>query len=97
MPSPPAVTVRRAVTELAATAGRRAPRIVRVPRPLLRPLHPFVPVLRELDEVMYQWERPFVIDAGATTRTFGLTATPWAQVVRETAEGVLGAAPAEVP
>jgi hypothetical protein len=29
-----------------------------------------------------------VIDATATTRTFGLTATPWDEVVRATVAGV---------
>lgn len=88
VPSPPAVSVRQALTDVAAAARVRAPRIRRVPRALLRPLYPFVPVLRELDEVLYQWERPFVIDAGATTAVFGLRATPWGKVLGDTAAGV---------
>ena len=35
-----------------------------------------LPVLRELKEVMYQFEQPFVMDSADTTDVFGLTATP---------------------
>jgi nucleoside-diphosphate-sugar epimerase len=91
VPSPPATSVRQALTDLAAAARVRPPRLRRVPRALLRPLHPFVPVLRELDEVLYQWERPFVIDAAVTTAVLGLRATPWEQVVRDTVGRVGGA------
>jgi nucleoside-diphosphate-sugar epimerase len=31
----------------------------------------FVPMVRELNETMYQWTGPFVIDAGRFERTFG--------------------------
>ena len=39
----------------------------------------------EVVAVRHQFDQEFVTDAGATTATFGLTATPWDDVVRATA------------
>ncbi|HEY0189009.1 MAG TPA: NAD-dependent epimerase/dehydratase family protein [Cellulomonas sp.] len=64
-----------------------APRIRRVPRALLTAAAPVVPIVRELGEVLWQLERPFVIDAGPTTAAFGLTGTPWPEVRTATARG----------
>jgi hypothetical protein len=44
----------------------------------------FSPVVRELPEVAYQMERPFIIDSTAAEATFGLLPTPWEQVLAET-------------
>lgn len=87
VPSPEPVTVRRALTDLAAAApgGAPEPRLRRFPRAAVRALAPVVPVLRELTEVLWQWERPFVLDARATEAALGLRPTPWAQVVQATA------------
>jgi hypothetical protein len=46
------------------------------------------PFLREVVDVKHQFDQPFVIDAAATTATFGLTATPWAEVVTASAGAV---------
>ncbi|WP_345217051.1 NAD-dependent epimerase [Georgenia halophila] len=88
VPSPPAVTVRSALTDVAEVAGARRPRIVRIPRGLLRLSYPFVPLMRELDELLYQWDRPYVLDASETTQTFGIEATPWGEVVERTVGGL---------
>jgi hypothetical protein len=40
--------------------------------------------LRELRRVMYQFDRPFIVDSTAATATFGLTATPLAESLAET-------------
>jgi hypothetical protein len=37
---------------------------------------PFVPFVRELEEVGYQFQRPFVIDSSAYQMTFGTRPTP---------------------
>ncbi|GAA3757178.1 NAD-dependent epimerase/dehydratase family protein [Salinactinospora qingdaonensis] len=88
VPSPPARTVRAAVTDLARQCGARRPSMVRIPRPLLRLASPFSPLLREIGDLLYQWDRPYILDAAATTRTFGIEATPWEEVVRETARAL---------
>ncbi|WP_127125792.1 NAD-dependent epimerase/dehydratase family protein [Georgenia sp. SYP-B2076] len=87
VPSDPPVAVRAVLADLARLAGRRPPRVHRVPRSVLRAAGPFVPVLRELDEMLYQFERPFEIDAAVTTSTFGIRPTPWPEVLAGVAAG----------
>lgn len=43
-----------------------------------------VPALRELKEIMYQFEQPFVLDSSDTTDTFGLKPTPIAETLMRT-------------
>jgi hypothetical protein len=51
---------------------------------VLRVVGLVVPMMREVLDVRHQFDQEFVIDATATTATFGLTATPWDDVVRAT-------------
>jgi hypothetical protein len=44
----------------------------------------FSPLIRELAETWYQFERPFVIDAHDTTTTFGIEASSWDEIVPTT-------------
>jgi nucleoside-diphosphate-sugar epimerase len=76
---------RKAVTDLAAALGMGTPKVSGVPWPVLRAVGVAVPMMREVVAVRHQFDQPFVIDATATTETFGLTATPWAEVVAATA------------
>lgn len=78
VPSAPPRTQREALTDLAAEAGV-VPRVGVVPRPALRLAGLVSPLIRELGEMVYQFERPFVLDSSAAQRTFGLTPTPWDQ------------------
>lgn len=90
VPSAPERTVREVLTDLVGAAhgpAAPAPRVRRVPRPLLAAGARVVPVLRELDEVLWQFDRPFRLDAAATTAAFGVHPTPWDEVVAATAAG----------
>jgi nucleoside-diphosphate-sugar epimerase len=49
------------------------------PRWMLRLMGLFVPVLRENDEMMYQFENDYCFDSGKIERAFGLTASPYRQ------------------
>ena len=52
-------------------------------RRTVRLLGLFVPVLRELPEIMYQWERPFVSDAAKFEAAFGpFAVTPHEEALR---------------
>jgi hypothetical protein len=42
--------------------------------------------LREVTGVLYQFDRPFVVDATETTDVFGLESTPWKRLVTTTAQ-----------
>jgi nucleoside-diphosphate-sugar epimerase len=86
VPSPPALTQAATVAALAAAAGRPAPKVVGLPRWALRTAGLVSAQVRELDEVRYQFERPFVLDATDTERTFGLRATAMDEVARATVE-----------
>jgi hypothetical protein len=44
----------------------------------------FVPGAKEMVEMMYEFEQPFIMDSSAFTRAFGMTATPHEQAIRET-------------
>ena len=50
------------------------------------------PVIREVVAVRHQFDQEFVLDATATTATFGLAPTPWDEVVAATAGAVPAAA-----
>ena len=44
----------------------------------------FNPTLREMNEMMYEFTKPFVLDSSKFERTFGMTATPFRQQLRDT-------------
>ena len=44
----------------------------------------FIPAARELIEMLYEFDRPFLVDGSKFERTFGLHPTPLRQAVRET-------------
>jgi nucleoside-diphosphate-sugar epimerase len=88
VPSAPPRSQRQALGDLAAAMQAPAPRVSGVPWPVLSAAGLAVPLLREVVDVRHQFDQPFVVDATGTTATFGLTATPWAEVVRATVAGV---------
>ena len=61
LPCTPAVTMRAIVTRLQATLGF-AVKSAQMPRWLLKALGLVMPIMRELDEMAYQWDEPFVVD-----------------------------------
>ena len=87
VPSNTPLTQRQAIASMALAAGVAMPRVGSLSRPILRVVGVVAPVVRELAEVLHQFERPFVIDATETTATFGIEATPWADVVTATLAG----------
>lgn len=81
-----AVTQRELAEGLATAAGRPRPRVRTMGPAAMRVLGVAVPDVRELREVVYQFMQPFEIDARADETLLGLTATPWEQVLKETAD-----------
>ncbi len=79
---------REALTDLGAAMSAPRVRVSGIPWPVLRAAGLAVPVLREMLAIRHQWDQDYVSDATATTETFGLTATPWDEVVRATAGGL---------
>ncbi|MCY7418714.1 MAG: NAD-dependent epimerase/dehydratase family protein [Chloroflexi bacterium] len=85
VPSAPAVSTRRLAHLTAAAAGAPAPRVSRVPRPMLRLIGVFSPSVRELSEMMYEFEEPYVVDDQRIRQAFGLAETPLGEALALTA------------
>jgi nucleoside-diphosphate-sugar epimerase len=75
VPSAPAVSQRDTVQAFAAAAGTTV-QVGSVPNLALTVGGLFNPSLKALKEVLYQFEKPWIIDASLTEQTFGLAATP---------------------
>lgn len=84
VPTDVAVSSRELVEQLAALVDRPAPKVRALPKPLLRAAALVSPMMRELTEMAYQYERPFLIDASATTSTFGIQPTPLGEALTTT-------------
>lgn len=85
VPSNPPATVREVLRQLGSRAGTGEPRLRRVPRWVVAAGGAVVPVLREVAGVLYQFERPFTVDATATTAAFGVEPTGWDALLDSTA------------
>jgi nucleoside-diphosphate-sugar epimerase len=79
------VTQAQAVAGVCRAAGREPVKVKGFPKGTLALSGLFVPVMRELRETEYQFQRPYVLDSSAIERELGLTPTPWDEVCRATA------------
>ena len=83
VPSAETVTIRRFAQLVGEEIGR--PVKLRVANGLIvGTAGLFVPALREMKEMMYAFEEPYVVDDGDFRQAFGNGATPHAQAIRET-------------
>jgi nucleoside-diphosphate-sugar epimerase len=90
VPSSPPRTQREALGDLAGAMGRTPGPVSAVPWPALRAVGLAVPFAAELVAVRHQWDGEFVLDWSETTATFGLTATPWSDVMAASVGGAPG-------
>jgi nucleoside-diphosphate-sugar epimerase len=84
VPTNPPLSQREVVAALAGLAGVPAPQVRGIPNWAIRAVGVASPMLRELREVAYQFERPFVLDSSAATETFGLEPTPMSEALSAT-------------
>lgn len=84
LPTPPAESTRALTRRLGAALGLDIA-VTRVPRLLLRAAGLFSPFMRELVEMTYQWEVPYVLDDSRYRASFGAAATPVEVAVERTA------------
>lgn len=91
-PSNPARTQEQALTDVLAAAGRPPVRVSGLRGPAFTALGVVSPVLREMRELVYQFERPYVLDGSAAQERFGIEPTPWDETCRATVEADLVAA-----
>ncbi|WP_284975181.1 NAD-dependent epimerase/dehydratase family protein [Arthrobacter sp. efr-133-TYG-104] len=83
-PTGPAVTQREMAAAYAQAAGVSAPKVSAVPAWALRGLGLFSTDMRELAEMLYQFERPFVMDSTESQRLLGQEPTPLAEAAAAT-------------
>jgi nucleoside-diphosphate-sugar epimerase len=76
LPCAAAVTTRELVLKLAAAAGHPDARVHRIPRVAMKAMALVWPLMRELDEMLYQWEEPLVVDDSRFRARFGRSVTP---------------------
>lgn len=84
VPNAPDKTVRQVLEMFADELGQPL-KIQAMPKPLMSVLGLFNPDVRELKEMLYQWDRPFHVDASKFAARFWADATPLEQGVAETA------------
>ncbi|WP_411125292.1 NAD-dependent epimerase/dehydratase family protein [Streptomyces sp. x-19] len=76
VPTEPALSARQMIDRLAARAGTGPVAVRRLPPVALGVAGLFSPLIRELKEIRYQFDRPFVMDARAYEAAFAVRATP---------------------
>jgi len=84
-PTNPPRTQREAVADVCRAAGKEPVGVRGYPKAVLALGSLMSPMLRELGETLYQFERPYVLDSSAIGRALGLEPTPWDEVCRRTA------------
>jgi nucleoside-diphosphate-sugar epimerase len=89
VPSNPPASVREVLRAIGERAGTGEPRLRRMPRWALTALGTVVPLLREVAGVLYQFERPFVVDPSETTEVFGVEPADWETLLDATASAWL--------
>ncbi|WP_411293188.1 NAD-dependent epimerase/dehydratase family protein, partial [Streptomyces sp. CBMA156] len=84
VPTAAPLSVRAMAGRLAAEAGGGPVAVRRLPAPLLAVAGLVNPLLRELREVRYQFDRPFTVDCSAYEAAFTVRATPLEEQLRAT-------------
>lgn len=85
LPCAPAEPTRALAAHFEAALGRPV-RLERIPRAVLRVMGVFSPLIREVLEMGYQWEEPFVVDDRRFRARFGIAATDPGEGARRTVE-----------
>ncbi|MGP4024882.1 NAD-dependent epimerase/dehydratase family protein [Actinomadura sp. 3N407] len=76
VPTGPAVSTLDVAERLCDIAGAPAPRVYELPRPVFNALGLVSPMMKELRETRYQFDRPYILDSTAFQSTFGMAPTP---------------------
>ena len=94
LPSPETVTTRQFVEMIFEEVGKPA-RVQAAPKILLRAMGLFNPGMREIIEMLYEFEEPFVVDDSRFVREFGEQATPLREAIQRTVRWYREERPAE--
>jgi nucleoside-diphosphate-sugar epimerase len=83
------VTGREIITMIATEMGAE-PKISLLPKFMLRPLGIFIPIMKEMREMIYQYDRDYFFDSSKFTRRFSISATPWEEGIKATCRAYKG-------
>ena len=83
VPSNEPKTQQELVSELAAVAGIKNPKLSSVPNVMWNLLVLFNPLMKALKETAYQMERPYILDDSAARKAFGMQPTEWKQILND--------------
>lgn len=84
VPTNPPRTQRELTADLAAAVGVPTPKVSSMPGWLLTVVGWFVPQMREIKKIAFQFTAPYVVDTTEAQAALGMTPTPWAEVLRRT-------------
>jgi len=85
IPNPPTKTIRELVQMVYAETGHE-PKIQVAPKFILWVMGLANPPVAELQEMMYEFEKPFIVDHSKYERAFGNHATPLGEAIRATVQ-----------
>ncbi len=81
----PRISQREMVIMIAKEAGVE-PKISRMGKTMMTIGGLFIPEARETVEMMYEFNKPFIVDSSKFEKTFGMKATPIHEAIKETVE-----------
>jgi len=84
-PSPAPVTQVELVQIMEDVLGRKV-KYMAAGKMMMSMLGLFIPAMRESVEMLYEWDKPFIMDSSKAQKTFGLQATSLKDAMRETIE-----------
>lgn len=85
VPSNPPRTQEQAINDVLASIDKPPVQVSEIPRPIFAAAALVVPLVRELNQLSYQWTRPYLLDDSAARAHFGIEPTPWDEVCRRSA------------
>ena len=83
VPNAPVTTTREFINQIFAEL-KQPPKVSAMGKTMMRIGGFFIPVAREMVEMMYEFEQDFVVDGSKFTKTFGLQATPYREGIHAT-------------
>lgn len=86
VPTQPALSVREMADRLAARSGTGPVAVRRLPPAVLGIVSLVSPLLRELKEIRYQFDHPFLVDSSAYEAAFAVRATPLDEQIKATVD-----------
>ncbi len=79
------VTGKEIITMIASEMGAE-PKISLLPKFMLLPLGLFIPIMKEMREMIYQYDRDYFFDSSKFTRRFGISATSYDDGIKATCQ-----------